>query len=341
MNLKNEDNPKNEIDIFKSQEYLHPDYKHLDKYCTMMYKSLWTPAAYQALIEEQDAPQYHNELPNVDKESIKRCLLSSAIVEDTVKTFWMTLHSDYPQTIISDVGGLFGAQEVTHRKSYHHLLDVLKIDKLEISKHKPLNDKIKYLKKYNEDDPRLRGERGALKRLVLFTALTERVSLLPCFYILSSWSKAKRGLETISKLQKSTAQEELFMHYAFGIELINIIKSQKPHLWNDYFEEFVSKNIKMAYKAELNLIDWFFEQGVPEHLTKDEVINFLNYNFRALCKDLDLDGSSFVVDEDMYRDKNSWFMVRISGATDADFFLNEVGNYSNEEEVIDPNNFQF
>jgi hypothetical protein len=34
-------------------------------------------------------------------------------------------------------------------------------------------------------------------------------------------------------------------------------------------------------------------------------------------------------------------MVRISGATDADFFLNEVGNYSNEEEVIDPNNFQF
>jgi len=332
---------KEKADIFKDQGYLNPVYSHLDKYCTMMYKSVWTPAAYQALIEEQDAPQYHNELPDVDKECIKRGLLSAAIVEDKVKSFWMTLHTDYPQTIISDVGGLFGAQEVTHRKSYHHLLDVLEIDKSEITKYKPLNDKIKYLSKYNESDPKLRGERGALKRLTLFTALTERVSLLPCFYILSSWSKAKRGLETISKLQKSTAQEELFMHYAFGIDLIKIIKKQKPNLWNDYFGELINKNIKMAYEAELNLIDWFFEQGVPEHLTKEEVVNFLNFNFKALCQDLGIEGLDFPVDEEMYEEKNSWFMVRISGATDSDFFVNEVGNYSSEDEEIDPNEFQF
>jgi ribonucleoside-diphosphate reductase beta chain len=327
--------------IFENQEYLHPDYQHLDKYTKMMYRSIWTPAAYQALIEEQDAPHYHNELISIDKEAIKRCLLSVAIVEDTVKTFWMTLHKDFPQVIISDVGGLFGAQEVTHRKSYHHLLDVLKVDKSEIDGHKPLRDKIKYLKKYNESDPRLRGERAALKRLTLFTALTERVSLLPCFYILSSWAKAKKGLETISKLQKSTAQEELLMHYQFGIDIINIVKKQKPSLWNEYLEEFVAKNIKMAYKSELALIDWFFENGVPDHITKEEILNFTRYNFRELCKDLDIDHSAYVVDEELYEKKNSWFMVRILSSTDSDFFLNEVGNYANEEEEINIDEFKF
>lgn len=328
------------MSIFENSEYLDPKYEHLDEYSNKYYRSIWTPAAYKSLIEEQDAPYYKNQMPLEDKEAIKRCLLSVAIVEDRVKAYWMNIHKDLPQTIISDVGAFFGAQEATHRKSYHHLLNVLDIDKSEITKHKPLKDKIKYLTKYSEGDNRLRGKRGILKRLVLFTSLTERASLTPCFYILSSWAKAKKGLETISALQKSTAQEEIFMHYNFGIDIINIIKSEEPGLWNEYLEELVTKNIKMAYKAERNLIDWFFELGVPEHLTKDEVINFLNFNFKAIAEDLDLN-LVYHVDEKMYEEKNSWFMVRISGLTNSDFFLNEAGNYSDEDEEIDEENFKY
>lgn len=328
------------MSIFENTEYLNPKYDFLDEYSKKYYRSLWTPAAYHSLIEEQDAPHYHNQMPTEDKEAVKRCLLSVAIVEDKVKTYWMGLHKDLPQTIISDIGGLFGAQEVTHRKSYHHLIDVLKVDKSEINSHKPLRDKIAYLTKYSETDNRLRGERGILKRLVLFTALTEMASLTPCFYILSSWAKAKKGLETISALQKSTAQEEIFMHYSFGIDVINIIKEEKPNLWNEYLEELVTKNIKMAYNAERNLIEWFFEKGVPEHLSKAEVVNFLNYNFNKICKDLKL-GISYDVDAKMYEEKNSWFMVRISGATNSDFFMNESGNYADEEEEVDMDDFKF
>jgi ribonucleoside-diphosphate reductase beta chain len=327
------------MSIFENTTYLNPKYNYLDKYSTMMYRSFWTPAAYQSLIEEQDAPYYHNQMNSVDKEAIKRCLLSVATVEDRVKTFWMSLHNDLPQTIISDVGGLFGAQEVSHRKSYHHLLDVLEIKVSEIENHNALKNKIKYLTKYSETENKLKGKRGVLKRLALFTALTEKASLTPCFYILSSWANSKKGLETISSLQKSTAQEELFMHYTFGIDLINIIKEEDPTLWNEYLEEFILKNIKMAYNSELNLINWFFEKGVPEHLTKKEVVNFLNFNFNGICEDLKID-LKYDFDEDLYEEKNSWFMVRISSATNGDFFLNEGGNYANEEEEINMETFK-
>ena len=41
-----------------------------------------------------------------DKQAVKRCLLSIATVEDKVKSFWMTLHKDLPQTVISDIGDI-------------------------------------------------------------------------------------------------------------------------------------------------------------------------------------------------------------------------------------------
>lgn len=321
--------------------YNNPKYDHLEHYCNRMYKSFWTPGAYKSLIEEQDAPYYHNVMGEADKEAIKRCLLSIATVENKVKAFWMNLHNDIPQTVISDVGGLFGAQEVIHRQIYEHLLNVLRIDTNNIEQYPPLANKIKYLKKYLEKDNKAKGKRGVLKRLVLFTALTERLSLFTSFYILSSWSNAKRGLDTISAVQKSTAQEELYMHYAFGLDITNIIKKEEPNLWNDYMQELVTKSIAQSYKAELEIIDWFFEKGVPKHITKDEVVNFLNYNFKELCFDFEID-LEYHVDEDLFREKNLWMMVRLSGNTNSDFFNNETGNYSNQEEIIDnTDNFKF
>lgn len=329
------------MSIFDNDGYRSKKYSHLEHYCNRMYKSFWTPGAYKSLIEEQDAPYYHNMMGEADKTAITRCLLSIATVEDKVKSFWMNLHNDLPQTVISDVGGLFGAQEVIHRQVYEHLLNVLKIDTNDINRYEPLVNKIKYLRKYLETDRKATGKRGVLKRLVLFTALTERLSLFPSFYILSSWSNAKRGLDTISAVQKSTAQEELYMHYKFGLDLVNIIKGEEPDLWNAYLEELVAKSIQQSYTAELRLIDWFFEHGVPEHLTKEEVVNFLNYNFAELCHDLGI-GLNYEVDEDLFKEKNLWMMVRLSGSTNSDFFNNETGNYSNMEELIEnPDNFKF
>lgn len=328
------------MSIFENTQYLNHKYQHLDKYCNMMYKSFWTPAAYKSLIERQDVPHFKNKLSNVDQEAIKRSILAIAIVEDKVKSFWLNVHKDLPQTVISDVGALFGAQETIHRQSYHHLIECLGIDTDEINKYPATRGRVKYLEKYLIEDPKIIGKKRILKRLILFTALVERISLFTQFYILTSFSHNNKGLNAIAALQKSTAQEELFMHYAFGLDLINIIKEEHPQTWDEYLVEHIVSNIKEAYIAELNIIDWFFENGIPDHLTKDEVINFLNYNFHELDKDLELN-LGYDYDRELFEEKNNWFNIRINGLTNPDFFVAEIGNYSGEREEVSLDDFEF
>lgn len=320
------------MSIFRREKHIDPKYSFLDKYVKIMYRGFWTPAKYEKLIAEVDVPHYHNELNDVDKEAIRRSILAVSVVEDKVKTFWSSLPLDIPQTVVGDVGGLFGVSEVTHRRSYHALAENLDIDTNNLDQYDALKGRISYLQKYLEKDSKIRGDKRILKRLVLFTSLVERGSLFTQFYILMSFAFRNRGLKTISALQESTAKEEV-THYSFGIDLINIIKEESPQLWDNYFEELVTKNIDAGYKAELNLIDWFFEQGVPSHLTKEEVINFLNYNFNVITNDLNIN-LSYDVDMELFEERNSWFKRMIFITSEPDFFDNAAGGYASEDEEV-------
>lgn len=327
------------MNIFEKVLHIDPSYEHLEKYVHIMYRGFWTPAKYEKGIKEVDAPHFFNSLGNSDQEAIKRCILAISIVEDKVKTYWSTLALDLPQTIIGDIGGLFGQSEVTHRRSYHSLAEILNVNIDDIQNHEALKGRIEYLSKYIETDPKIIGKKRILKKLVLFTSLVERCSLFTQFYILMSYAYHNRGLKTISALQESTALEEN-VHYSFGIDVINIIKQQFPQMWDEYFVELVTDNIKVAYQSELNLIDWFFENGVPEHLTKKEVVNFLNYNFNTVCNDLELD-LEFKVDVKLFNEKNSWFKAKVFMTTEPDFFDSMVSSYASDDETIDIDNFQF
>lgn len=327
------------MSIFEKTKHVDAKYQHLDKYVNIMYRGFWTPAKYEKLIKEVDVPHFFNAMGSMDQDVISKCILAISIVEDKVKTYWSTLALDIPQTIIGDVGGLFGMSEVTHRRSYHALAEYLDVDTDNLSKYDALKGRIEYLSKYVETDPKIIGKKRILKKLVLFTSLVERCSLFTQFYILMSYAYRNRGLKTISALQETTAIEEV-THYSFGIDLVNIIKEEHPTMWDEYMVELVTDNIKVAYQSELNLIDWFFENGTPEHLTKEEVINFLNYNFNVISKDLGLD-LTFEVSEEIYRERNEWFTVKVFTTSEPDFFDNATSSYASEEEELDLDNFNF
>lgn len=325
--------------IFKKEKHIDPVYDYLEKYVHIMYRGFWTPAKYEKLINEVDRPHFFNVLSQKDQECIKRCILAVNLVEDKVKTYWSSLALDLPQTIIGDVGGLFGQSEVTHRRSYHALANALDIDSNNIDNYPALVGRVKYLTKYLEKDPKIIGKKRILKKLVLFTSLVERCSLFTQFYILMSYAKHNRGLKTISALQESTAIEEV-THYNFGIDIVNIIKEQHPEMWDEYLTELITKNIVMAYQSELNLIDWFFENGVPEHITREEIINFLNYNFNIVCNDLGID-LQFDVDDELFSEKNQWFKIKVFMTSEPDFFDNAVSGYASEEEDFELESFKF
>lgn len=327
------------MSIFKSEKYLNPKYDYLNKYVNIMFKGAWTPAKYEKLIKEQDIPYYNTRMSEENRETIKRCILAVSTVEDKVKMFWPLLSVDLPQTIISDVTSVFAQSETVHRRSYHSLVENLGIDLAEIKTHVQLQGRLDYLTKHLEKDPKIVGKKQVLKKLVLFTALTERISLFTQFYVLMSFSYRNKELNTVSALQQTTAKEEL-MHYMFGIDIANEIKSDHPELWDEYLHELIVKNISAAFDAELKLIDWFFEKGVPAHLSKEEVVNFLKYNFNEVCKDLKL-SIGYKYNEELFEQRNKWFLEETLNTIEPDFFDGPVGGYSSEEVVVDINEFHF
>lgn len=321
------------MSIFENKLHVDPQYNKFERFVNIMYRGMWTPAKYEKLIKEVDIPHIENKMDEIDTSCIKNCILAVILVEDKVKLYWPTIYNDFPQTIIGDVGGLFGQSEVTHRRSYFSLAQQLGLSVDDIERYPVLQGRVKYLSKHLERDPKLIGEKRKLKKLVLFSSLVERCSLFTQFYILMSYAKRNRGLKTISALQESTAIEE-DVHYSFGLEIINTVKEEKPHLWSEYLVDLIEKNIKDAYKAELKLIDWFFEKGVPEHLTKEEVVNFLNYNFNQISKDLEL-GLKYKVDDDLFEERNAWFKQKVFMTTEPDFFDGAVSGYASDDEETD------
>ena len=115
--------------------------------------------------------------------------------------------------------------------------------------------------------------------------------------------------------------------------IINTIKKQYPQLWDEYLVELVTDNIQVAYKSELELIDWIFEEGTPDHISKAEIINFLNYNFNVVCNDLNLD-LKFDVDDEMFEDKSLWFKVKVFMTSEPDFFNAPVSGYASDDEKV-------
>jgi ribonucleoside-diphosphate reductase beta chain len=318
--------------IFVKDKHIDPDYQYLEGYLNKMWRGFWTPAKYQKGITKVDAPYVVNRMEDIPASVVKRCVLAISIVEDKVKTFWSMLHGDIPQTVVGEVGGAFGNSEVVHSRSYRALAEALGIqeDFENIMKYPVIRGRVNYLSKYLKTDPFFRGKKRVLKKLILFTALVERASLFSQFYILMSFAQRNKGLKTISSLQASTAVEEL-LHYRFGVELINIIKKQHPQLWDDTMMRLIKKDLKSAYINELKLTNWIFEQGVPDHLTKEEVVNFISYNFNIIARDLEIP-VKFEYDKKIYEEKNSWMASILATPGEPDFFDAPVGGYAATDE---------
>ena len=64
------------------------------------------------------------------------------------------------------------------------------------------------------------------------------------------------------------------------------------------------------------------------------MINFLNYNFSQVSKDLDL-GLKYKVDEELFEERNAWFKQKVFMTTEPDFFDNAVSGYASDDEEVD------
>src|SRR5699024_5357419 len=91
--------------------------------------------------------------------------------------------------------------------------------------------------------------------ILLFSLFIEHVSLFSQFLIIMSFNKYRNIFKGISNVIEATSKEEQ-IHGLFGIELINIIREEKPEWFDDKMEQAIVGACKEAYRSEEIVIDW-------------------------------------------------------------------------------------
>tara|TARA_R100000479_G_scaffold147889_1_gene83388 strand:- start:49 stop:513 length:465 start_codon:yes stop_codon:yes gene_type:complete len=146
-----------------------------------------------------------------------------------------------------------------------------------------------------------------------------------------SFNKEKNIFKGISNVVEATSKEE-DIHGNFGVELINIIKSENPEWFDAEFEELIYSACRKAYRAECGIVDWIFEQGELDFLPKNTIFHFIKNRFNNSLKKIGMN-PIFEVDDSILMD-TMWFEVEITSTKEGDFFYKKSIDYNKKSKSI-------
>lgn len=319
--------------IFKERENIHPyEYPTLVDYATAIHTSFWHVDHFTY---DRDIRDFKTMLTIEEQEVIKRAMLAIGVVENKVKSFWGRIDMRLPKTEISIVGNTFSGNEVIHQLTYERLLQELNLEK-EFEKVMSIDcmvNRNKYLKRYLTGI-NSRSDKEFTKSLILFTLLIENCSLFSQFLIVSSFSKYKNVLKNFSKVINATAREEI-LHGKFGAELIRIIRLENTDWFDDEMEQKIRRAIRKAYKAEQEVLEWIFENGELDFISKEEVEEYLKFRLNDSLNQIGYD-NEYEVDANKL-DKSMYLERMITATKDIDFFDGKASDYSVGKSFTDDN----
>jgi len=317
-------------DIFKPRVNILPyDYPQLLAYKDAIRHSYWIHTEFNFTTDIDD---FKTKVSDSEREAIKRAMLAIAQIEVSVKTFWADLYKRMPITEIGDVGMTFAESEVRHKDAYAQLLRVLGLEEefQSVVEIPAIKDRISYLKKYL-DGTRSRDDKMYTKSVLLFSLFIEHVSLFSQFFIMMSFNKEKNLFKGISNVVEATSKEEE-IHGNFGSELINIIKAENPEWFDEEFEQLINSACKKAYNAEVKILDWIFENGELEFLSKETIKEFIKNRFNNSLQRI---GMKPVFEVDFIEvEKTLWFDVEILSTKEGDFFYKKSVDYNKKSKAI-------
>lgn len=318
------------MSIFNPRVNILPyQYPTLLKYKDAIRHSYWIDTEFNFT---EDIMDFKVNISEQEREVIKRTMLAIAQIEVSVKTFWADMYKRMPITEIGDVGMTFAESEVRHKDAYARLLRILGLEKeFETVIEQPaIKNRIKYLKKYL-DGTRSRDNKMYTKSVLLFSLFIEHVSLFSQFLIMMSFHKEKNVLKGISNTVEATSKEEE-IHGNFGAEIINIIKQENPEWFDEDFEDLIYSACAKAFKAECGVLDWIFEKGELDFLSKDTVIEFIKNRFNKSLEKIGYE-PLFEIDKDKL-ESTKWFDVEMLVTKEGDFFYKRQTDYSKKTKSV-------
>jgi ribonucleoside-diphosphate reductase beta chain len=259
-------------------------------------------------------------------------MLAIAQIEVNVKTFWADMYKRMPISEIGEVGMTFAESEVRHQNAYAHLLTLLGLQKEfeNVVEVPAIKQRIKYLTKYL-DGTRSKSDKLYTKSVLLFSLFIEHVSLFSQFLIMMSFNKEKNLFKGISNVVEATSKEE-DIHGNFGAEIINIIKAENPEWFDEEFSELIYSACEKAYAAECKVLDWIFEKGELDFLSKEVIQEFVKNRFNNSLNKIGLE-NLFDINIELL-EPTMWFEVEIKSTKEGDFFYKKSIDYNKKSKSI-------
>jgi ribonucleoside-diphosphate reductase beta chain len=317
-------------DIFKKRVYLKPyEYPELHEYVNAVRHSYWIHTEFNFVSDVQD---FKVNVSENERNVIKNTMLAIAQIEVNVKTFWGDIYKKMPKPEIGAVGATFAESEVRHTDAYAHLLEILGLNEVfkKIDQIPALIKRVQYLEKALVNS-KSNDNREYSQSVLLFSLFTEHVSLFSQFLIMMSFNKHKNLFKGISNAVEATSKEEQ-IHGLFGIDVINIIKQEHPQWFDKDFVDQVVSLCKEAYDSEKQVVEWIFEKGDLDFISKDTVLEFIKQRFNNSLVSIGID-KIFDTDEELLKE-SEWFYDEVIATKHGDFFNKKSINYNKKSQSI-------
>lgn len=321
------------MSIFDKRVNYKPfEYPEILSYTEAINKSFWVHSEVDFTADVQD---FHSHLSLNEREVIKKSLLAIAQIEVAVKSFWGNLYNHLPKPEFNGLGSTFAECEFRHSEAYSRLLEVLGYNnEFENLIHVPVIAKrVEYLSKalvHTKSD----NEKEYLFSLILFSILIENVSLFSQFAIILSFSRFKGAMKNVSNIIAWTSVDEQ-VHANAGIYIVNKIKEEFPEFFDEDTKSKISEIVLHSIQVESEILDWIFEGGELDILSKENLLNFMKYRVDDSLEKIGLE-KMFHISEASYQSM-VWFEEEVFANSLDDFFAKRPVDYTKHDKSITAN----
>ena len=320
----------NRPNVFSKRVNLKPyEYPELSEYVDAIRHSYWVHTEFNFTSDIQDFKVHLNEK---EKTAVQRAMLAISQIDIAVKTFWGDIYKRLPKPEIGNVGATFAESEVRHADAYSHLIQLLGLNSefQNLMEVPAIRRRIKYLEKTIANSKTVENQEY-FESVILFSMFVENVSLFSQFLVIMSFNKHKNVLKGTSNAVEATSKEEN-IHAEFGFDLVNLIKKENPTWWSPQLIEDIVDATLEAYEAEAEIVNWIFEMGDLDFLTKAQTLEFIKHRFNLSLNSIGIE-NAFKVDKKLL-ETTEWFDDEILTTKHTDFFNKRSINYSKKSKSI-------
>lgn len=320
-------------DIFKKRKEMKPyEYPEMLEYADAIRHSYWVHTEFNFTSDIQD---FHTKLKPHEKTAVQNSMLAISQVEVDIKKFWGNLHDKFPKYEFSAVGGVFAESELRHSEAYSALLEHLGLNEQfnKIDEIPALSNRVDYLAK-SVAWARTGEDKDYVLSLILFSLFIEHVSLFSQFLIMMSFNKYQNTLSGLSNVIEATSKEEQ-IHGLFGIDIVNVIREEKPEWFDENMEKAIYDACLESFEAEKKVVDWIFEDGELEFMSKEVVLEFIKNRMNNSLVSVGYD-KLFDTNAELVRE-STWFEDEVISTKLTDFFNKRSINYTKYSQAIKAN----